>query len=123
MKSGSSAFISSAGQSVDWPSTCSWYQRSRPSFHSISPPVRLTTSTFSHTSVPSRVRAASTLSLSGTCLPPRTDSSAVITSLDLASMMRWARASGEKPPNTTEWTAPMRAQASMATAASGTIGM
>jgi hypothetical protein len=28
-----------------------------------------------------------------------------------------------KPPNTTEWMAPMRAQASMAMAASGTIGM
>ena len=30
------------------------------------------------------------------------------------SMMRPARLSGEKPPNTTECTAPMRAQASMA---------
>ena len=28
-----------------------------------------------------------------------------------------------KPPNTTEWMAPMRAQASMAKAASGIIGM
>ena len=36
--------------------------------------------------------------------------------------MRLARLSGEKPPNTTEWMAPMRAQASIATAASGTIG-
>ena len=36
--------------------------------------------------------------------------------------MRPASASGEKPPNTTECTAPMRAQASMATAASGIIG-
>ncbi len=38
-------------------------------------------------------------------------------------MMRPANASGEKPPNTTEWIAPMRAQASIATAASGIIGM
>jgi hypothetical protein len=30
---------------------------------------------------------------------------------------------GEKPPKMTEWIAPMRAQASMATAASGTIGI
>lgn len=30
---------------------------------------------------------------------------------------------GEKPPNTTEWMAPMRVQASMAKAASGIIGM
>ena len=41
---------------------------------------------------------------------------------DCASSMRPARLSGEKPPNTTECTAPMRAQASMAMAASGTIG-
>ena len=39
------------------------------------------------------------------------------------SWMRPARASGEKPPNTMEWIAPIRAQASMATAASGIIGM
>ena len=30
------------------------------------------------------------------------------------SWMRPARLSGEKPPNTTEWIAPMRAQASIA---------
>jgi hypothetical protein len=35
-------------------------------------------------------------------LPPRTPSSAVITTFDLQSMMRPASASGEKPPNTTE---------------------
>jgi hypothetical protein len=36
--------------------------------------------------------------------------------------MRLAKLSGENPPNTMEWTAPIRAQASMATAASGIIG-
>ena len=34
--------------------------------------------------------------------------------LGLQSSMRPASESGEKPPNTTEWMAPMRAQASMA---------
>jgi hypothetical protein len=37
--------------------------------------------------------------------------------------MRSFNASAEKPPNTTECTAPMRAQASIATAASTIIGM
>ena len=41
----------------------------------------------------------------------------------LASSMRVASSFGAKPPNTTEWMAPMRAQANIATTASGTIGM
>ena len=41
----------------------------------------------------------------------------------LASSMRVASSCAAKPPNTTEWMAPMRAQASMAITASGTIGM
>ena len=45
-----------------------------------------------------------------------------MTSLLAQSAMRLAMESGEKPPNTTEWIAPMRAQASIATAASGIIG-
>ena len=36
--------------------------------------------------------------------------------------MRSLTASGEKPPKTTLWGAPMRAQASIATATSGIIG-
>ncbi len=40
-----------------------------------------------------------------------------------ASSIRRASSWGAKPPNTTEWIAPRRAQANMATAASGTIGM
>ena len=40
-----------------------------------------------------------------------------------ASSMRTASSCGANPPNTTEWTAPIRAQASMATTASGIIGM
>jgi hypothetical protein len=37
-----------------------------------------------------------------------------MTTLASESLMRFASASGEKPPNTTEWMAPIRAQASMA---------
>jgi hypothetical protein len=43
--------------------------------------------------------------------------------LGLASSMRAASSLGAKPPKTTEWMAPMRAQASIAITASGTIGM
>jgi hypothetical protein len=83
-------------------------------------PVRATTSTRSTPGV--RRSASSTLALSGTALPPRIASSAVITNRLSASRIRPARLSGEKPANTTEWIAPMRAQASMANAASGIIG-
>ena len=41
----------------------------------------------------------------------------------LESLMRVASSAAAKPPNTTEWTAPMRAQASIAITASGIIGM
>src|SRR5438045_4047560 len=40
-----------------------------------------------------------------------------------ASLMRVANSCAANPPKTTEWIAPMRAQASIAKAASGTIGM
>ncbi len=40
-----------------------------------------------------------------------------------ASSMRLASSCPAKPPKTTECTAPMRAQASMAIAASGIMGM
>ena len=43
--------------------------------------------------------------------------------LGAASSIRTASSWGAKPPNTTEWTAPRRAQASIAITASGTIGM
>ena len=44
-------------------------------------------------------------------------------SLGLASSMRVASSLGANPPNTTLWMAPMRAHASIAIAASGTLGM
>ena len=43
--------------------------------------------------------------------------------LGVQSSMRVASSFGAKPPNTTEWIAPIRAQASIPTSASGTIGM
>ena len=55
-------------------------------------------------------------------LPARANEAAMI-SLGLASMIRVATSRAAKPPNTTEWTAPMRAQASMAMGVSGIIGM
>ena len=48
---------------------------------------------------------------------------AMRTTFGRASSMRAASSAGAKPPKTTEWMAPIRAQASMATTASGTIGM
>ena len=40
-----------------------------------------------------------------------------------ASVIRLANSGEANPPNTTEWIAPSRAQASMPMTASGTIGM
>ena len=112
MNSGSSAFISSGGQSPGTLDAASWYQTSRPSAQSILPPVRFTTTTlftFGHF-----FSASSVFAFSGTLRPPRSPSSEVTTMVESQSTMRPASASGEKPPNTTECTAPMRAQASMA---------
>jgi hypothetical protein len=49
--------------------------------------------------------------------------SAETITVGLASSMRVAREWEAKPPNTTEWIAPMRAQASIAKQASAIIGM
>ena len=46
-----------------------------------------------------------------------------MTAFGVQSSMRTASSCAAKPPNTTECTAPMRTQASMAMTASGTIGM
>ena len=101
--------------------TISPYQTSRPSSQLISAPVRLTTITVSTQST--LVKPASTLALRPILLPPRKPSSAVITILLLEPFTRPAIASGEKPPKITECTAPIRAQANIATAASGIIGI
>ena len=46
-----------------------------------------------------------------------------MTSLARESSIRDASSLAAKPPNTTEWIAPSRAHASIATTASGIIGM
>jgi hypothetical protein len=120
MNSGSSASISSGGQSAETPDSASSHHKSRPAVIATSAPVRRMTITL-WTEVQC-VSASSTLALSGTVFPPRRPSSAVIMSVLSQSLIRPAKASGEKPPKTTEWMAPIRAQANMATAASGTMG-
>ena len=47
---------------------------------------------------------------------------AVTTTRGRASVIRVASSAAAKPPKTTEWTAPSRAQASIAITASGIIG-
>ena len=67
--------------------------------------------------------ASSTIALSGSALPPRICSSAVMTATAPASTMRSCRDLAEKPPKTTECVAPMRAQACIAATPSIDIGM
>ena len=67
--------------------------------------------------------ASSSSGLYGTTLPPREPASALTMTTGCASSMRVASDDEAKPPNTTEWMAPMRVQASMANAASAIIGM
>ena len=99
----------------------SCHQRSRPSAMSTACSGRSMTSTCS-TVWPGRSSAVSTASLSGKTRPLRFEPFAVMTSFAAASSTRWRIASAEKPPKITECTAPMRAQASIATTASGSIG-
>ncbi|MDT4832946.1 hypothetical protein FQZ97_665220 [compost metagenome] len=70
-----------------------------------------------------RRMASSSSGLYAMTLPPRDPASALTTTLGSASSMRVASEPLAKPPNTTQWMAPMRAQASIAKAASGIIGM
>ena len=100
MKRGSSESIGSGSQVDSASLDNSSYQTSRFSFHEISPPVLFITKvdfTFGHS-----LRASSTLSFSGTFLPPLKPSSAVITILQSASRILSFNDSGEKPPKTTE---------------------
>jgi len=67
--------------------------------------------------------AASSSGLYATTRPGSIPQEAQTTTLGLASSIRLASSFAAKPPKTTECTAPIRAQASIAIAASGTIGM
>ena len=66
--------------------------------------------------------ASSATGFMKTGLSPRWVPLAVMTVRQVESTMRSDSESAENPPNTMEWTAPMRAQASMATASSGIMG-
>ena len=66
--------------------------------------------------------ASSAIFFNGTVWPRRKPPSAVINTFAAASLMRSRSDTALKPPNTTLWTAPMRAQASIATGSSGIIG-
>ena len=120
MNSGSSAFIGSGGQLAGWPATRSAQAWSRPGCIATAPPVFFATMTLRMDG--QLFSASSAFTFSGTFLPLRRPSSAVISSTQSLSWMRLARLSGLKPPNTMLWMAPTRAQASMATAASTIIG-
>ena len=129
MNSGSSASISSQGQSADAAAIRSCHQKSRPSFISTSnsglPATRCTTmqvSTGMPISSSAEAMAASATGFIRIGLSPRWVPLQVTTVVQVESTMRSDSESAEKPPKTMEWTAPMRAQASMATASSGTIG-
>ena len=121
MKSGSSASIGSGSQTGSAAATASCQSTSRPS--SIAQPVsqRLTTTTCSR---PGRSgRMPSTFSFIGIGAPRRRVASAVTSALASETSMRSFSDDAEKPPKTTLCTAPIRAQASIAAAVSGIIGM
>ena len=80
-------------------------------------PVRRTTIMCSTTG--DRFTASSAMSFRRTILPRIHPPSAVMSTRLCASSMRSASASTLKPPYTTEWMAPILAQASMAMGSSG----
>ncbi len=67
--------------------------------------------------------ALSTFAFKGVFFPPLGASSAVTISEALQPSTLAAKASGEKPAKTIEWIAPILAQASIAYAASGIMGI
>ena len=67
--------------------------------------------------------ASSSSGLYGSTRLPSMPQDADTITFGVASSIRIASSRGAKPPNTTECTAPRRAHASIAIAASGTIGM
>ena len=121
MKSGCSASSCSGGHSASAFSTSSCHQTSRPSCIGHSIPQRSTTTTCS--SFGSVSSTSSTLAFIGVGLPRRSVPSAVTSTFASETSMRSRTDSTEKPPKTTLWVAPMRAQASIAAGVSGSIGM
>ena len=67
--------------------------------------------------------AASSIGLYSTTRDGSMPHEAATTTFGSASSIRAASSAGANPPKTTECTAPIRAQASIATTDSGTIGM
>ncbi len=67
--------------------------------------------------------ASCTVVMSGIALPRRIEISEVMITLASASLIRMFKAAVPNPAKTTECTAPIRAQASMAIICSGTMGM
>jgi hypothetical protein len=119
MNSGSSAFISSGGQSVDRSATALAQSKSRPFHRDVGAGALEHDDGFDATALLERLVDIGLERYAASAAQPfigGDDKPAV------AVGDRPARASGEKPAKTIEWIAPMRAQASMATAASGTIG-
>ena len=121
MNSGCSADRLAGGQSAGALLMTSSHQTSRPACMFTDSRVRRATTHDCTDGV--CASAASTLAFSGTALPRRQPPSAVMHSLAPQSLMRSRSASAENPPNTTVCGAPMRVHASIATAASGIIGM
>ena len=120
MNSGCSESTASGSHASEQSATASWNHTSRPSRQATAFFVRRTTTTDFTPSRPSM--ASSTCGLSGSTLPRRQPPSAVITHVQPPSTMRSRRDCALKPAKTTECGAPMRAQASIAIAASGIIG-
>ena len=112
MNKGSSASIGSHGQSVVTISAASWYQRSREGFMSTAAPVRLTTTTQS--TPPAFGDGGIDIGLQRHLLAAAQALVCRDDDLALAVGDALSEAVGEKPANTTEWMAPIRAQASMA---------
>src|ERR1700755_2049693 len=98
----------------------SCHQKSLPLVHGTSAPVLLYTST--RWTSGHLLSASSTIFLVPISLPPRFPSSVVITTLELASMIRSAKEPDKKPAKTTEWMAPIRVTARKEMTASGIMG-
>ena len=121
MKSGCSLSKNSGVCDLLWRLTISCHQISRSEFHAVSWLVRFTTNTLETLCEP--FNASSTAGFNANAAPLRNPPSAVITNFASASWIRDKSASAENPPKTTECTAPIRAHANIATAASGIIGI